>query len=259
MMMNNNDFKKHLINSLKENIRGDGRKCDEFREVLVETGISSTAEGSARVKFGNTEVFAGVKLGIGAPFPDRPEEGAIMMNAELLPLSNPEFEAGPPGMQAIELARVVDRGIRESKAIDLKSLMITKGEKVWLVQVDICTINDEGNLMDASALAAIAALKDTRFPEYENDELNYKKKTDRTLELKKLPVTITVFKIGDAFLIDPAMDEEKHMDARLTVALTEDNTICALQKGGITSLSTDDVDKMIDLAMKKSKILSEKL
>ncbi|MFP4402926.1 MAG: exosome complex protein Rrp42 [Candidatus Woesearchaeota archaeon] len=250
-----NELKKHILESLKQDIRVDGRKCNDLREIVVETDVSSTAEGSARVKIGTTEVMAGVKLGIGTPFPDRPDEGAIMMNVELLPLSSPEFESGPPGMQAIELARVVDRGIRESKAIDLKKLSIKKGEKCWIVQVDICSINDSGNLLDASALAVLAALKNTVFPKYENDEINYKEKSDKKLELNKVPITVTVFKLGDVFLVDPLPNEENNFDARLSVAMTEDNKICALQKGGFSPLVSDEIIKMIEIAEEKSKEL----
>ncbi|MBN2458533.1 exosome complex protein Rrp42 [Candidatus Woesearchaeota archaeon] len=248
----NNEFKNHIIQALDMNVRSDGRKLDEFREISVTTDVSKTAEGSAIVKVGDTVVIAGVKLDIGAPFPDRPDEGAIMVNVELLPLSNPDFEPGPPSIEAIELARVVDRGIRESRAIDVKKLAIKKGEKCWLAQIDICTINDAGSLLDASALATIAALKNTRFPAYENEEIDYKNKTDKTLELEKIPVSVTVFKIGKNYLVDPLKEEEKNYDARLTVALTEDNTLCALQKGGELPLTTDDISRMIDIASEKA-------
>jgi exosome complex component RRP42 len=251
-MTMNNDFKKHLIHALEQNIRPDGRKLDEFREITVQTGISGTAEGSARVKMGDTEVLVGVKLEVGTPFPDRPDEGAIMVNVELLPLSSPEFEAGPPSIDAIELARVIDRGIRESKAVDLKKLCIKKGEKCWVVQIDVCTVNAAGNLFDAAALAAIIALKNTYFPKYENEELDYKHRTDKKLVLEKVPISITVIKIGKNYLVDPLSEEEKNLDSRLSVALTEDNTLCALQKGGSMPLKTEDISEMIDLASKKT-------
>ena len=119
-MKMNKAMKKHIIESLKKGVRHDRRKLDEFRKVEVEYGISKSAEGSARVKVGNTEVLAGVKLGIDKPYPDTPDEGCLMVGAELLPLSSPEFEAGPPGIESIEIARVVDRGIRESGTIDMK-------------------------------------------------------------------------------------------------------------------------------------------
>ena len=40
-----------------EGKRLDNRKMDEFRKVSVETGILSNAEGSAKIKFGDTELL----------------------------------------------------------------------------------------------------------------------------------------------------------------------------------------------------------
>ncbi|MEM3374097.1 MAG: exosome complex protein Rrp42 [Candidatus Woesearchaeota archaeon] len=245
----------HILNYLKNNIRFDGRKNLEYRKIEVETGLIETAEGSAKVKIGDTEVIAGVKFEVGKPYPDLPDEGTIMVNAELLPMSNPEFESGPPGIQAIELARVVDRGIREAKAIDTKKLCITPGELVWTVVIDLIPINDNGNLFDASALAAMLALKNARFPEIEGEKIDYKKHTNKKLPILTEPVSITVLKIGDFFIVDPLPQEEAVLDARLTVATLEDGTICALQKGGSTPLSQNDISKMIDLAFEKSKEL----
>lgn len=255
----NEQVKKHVMKFLNDNIRFDGRKLEEYRNVSVETGVSKNAEGSARVKIGGTEVLAGIKLSIGEPFPDVPDEGMLMVGAELVPLSNPDFELGPPGIQAIELARVIDRGIRESKALDLKKLCIKKGEKVWAVSVDIVPINDEGNLMDAFALAAFAAIKETRFPKYDGTEINYKEKTKEKLPLQKEPVSITVIKIGDKFIVDPTREEEAALDARLTVASTKDNTICAMQKGGNEPLTIEEIEKMIDIGLAKSKELRKLL
>ena len=189
------------------------------------------------------------------PYPDTQDEGSIMVGAELLPLSSPEFELGPPGQEAIELARVVDRGIRESKSLDFKKLCIKEGEKVWMIVIDICTINDAGNLLDASSLAAIAALKSTVFPEYKDDKIDYKKKTSKKLDLKDIPLSVTVIKIGDKFLVDPDSDEEKAIDARLTVASLSDGTLCAMQKGGDHPLTSEDIAKMIEIGIEKGKEL----
>jgi exosome complex component RRP42 len=250
-----NEYRQHLIDSLTKGFRTDSRKAEDYRKITIERGVSKTAEGSARVNFGETEVIAGVKFEVSKPFSDRPEEGAIMVNAELLSMSNPEFEPGPPGEDAIELARVTDRGIRESKALDLKQLLIKKGEKCWMVVIDVCILNDDGNMLDASSLAAMAALQDARFPKYENDELDYKTKTDRRLTLTKVPIAVTVYKIGQVFLIDPMLEENKQFDSRLTVTSVEDGTICALQKGGEGALSADDLKKMVELAIEKARYL----
>src|SRR3989338_6015257 len=227
------DLREHIIKLFDSNTRLDGRKFTEYRKPLsLDINVVNTAEGSARVRIGKTDVIVGVKAEVMEPYPDMPDQGSIQVGAEFLPLSNPDFELGPPGMEAIELARVVDRGIRESKCIDFKKLCIKEGEKAWVLVIDICTINDAGNLFDASALAAIAALKNVKFPEYKDEKIDYKKKTGKGIELKDMPLSVTVSKIGSSFIIDPDSEEEKVVDARLTVASLSDGTLCALQKGG---------------------------
>lgn len=251
--------REKIISLLDKGTRLDGRKPEEFRKITVESGISKGAEGSARVKIGETEVLAGVKLEVGKPYPDTPEDGSLMVGAEFLPIASPDFETGPPRIESIELARVVDRGIRESHTIDTKKLCIEKGEKAWTVIIDICTINNAGNLMDASALAALAALKDTKFPDYDGEKVDYKKKTAKKLPLKEEPVEVAVYKMGKNFFVDPSIEEEESYDARLNVAVTSDGNICAIQKGGNSALTADDIVNMADLAVKKSKELRKAL
>ena len=207
---------------------------------------------SARVRIGGTEVVAGVKVDIGKPYPDTPNQGNLMVNVELLPLSNPKFETGPPGEQANEIARVVDRAIRESKAIDIHKLVLKPGEQVWGVNIDICSLNDEGNLQDAACLAAVAALRDARLPKVtEHGEADYDSpKTTEKLPLTREPVEVTVIKIGDKFFVDALTAEEPLIEARLTVGVTEKGTVCSLQKGGQSPLSVEDLDKMVEIAQK---------
>jgi len=250
------DLKKHVIMLLESDKRLDGRKPLEYRKPInVEREFTKTAEGSAKVTVGDTEVIVGIKMEVGEPYPDRPDGGTIIVGAELLPLSNPDFESGPPGIQAIEIARIVDRGIRESKTIDFKKLCIKKGEKVWLILIDIITLNDSGNLFDAAALGAYAALQNAVFPKFDGEKADYKEKTNKKLELKNIPLSVTVCKIGDKLIVDPTTEEEKVIDARLTVATIEDGTLCALQKGGESPLTAEDITKMIDIGVEKGKEL----
>jgi len=51
----------------------------------------------------------------------------------------------------------VDRGVRESGAIDLSELTLPDG-KVWIIFIDVHVLDHDGNLMDAAALGALAAL-----------------------------------------------------------------------------------------------------
>ncbi len=254
--------KETIAQLAKENMRLDGRTLQEIRQpIMIETNISWTAEGSARVQIGETVVMAGVKLSLEKPYNDTPDEGGIMVNAELSPLSRPEFEAGPPGIKAVELARVVDRSIREAKAIDLKKLCIEPGEKAWFVIVDIVSINDDGNLLDVAGLATLAALKTAKFPvvDPETGAIDYKQKTNQSLPLTKEPLPVTVYKVNGTLLVDPSREEEKAYEARLTVGSDAKGTISALQKGGEVPLAIEEIGKMIDLALEKASFLRKEL
>lgn len=243
----------HILTYLNKGVRYDGRKMDEYREIQIIDDVVKTAEGSARIKIGTTDVIAGVKFELGKPYPDIPDQGTMSVNVELLPLSSPDFESGPPSEFAVEMARVVDRGIRESKAIDTKKLCVTPGELVWTVMIDICPVNTAGNLLDAMGIAAIRALQNARFPEMKDGAIDYKKLTKTKLPLEKVPVPVTIYKTGKHLLVDPILEEEDAYDARLTVTTTADGKICAYQKGGDSTLMPEEVITMTELALKKSK------
>ncbi|MCX8194322.1 MAG: exosome complex protein Rrp42 [Candidatus Pacearchaeota archaeon] len=253
--------KARIEELIKEGKRFDGRKLLEFRDIVVETGISKNAEGSARVKFGDTEVIVGVKLDVGEPYADSPDSGALAVAAELSPLASEKFELGPPEIQAIELARIVDRGIRESGFIDLKKLCIKEGELVWMVFIDIYVINDDGNLIDAAALASVAALREAVFPKLERDKVKYGEFTTKKLPLNEPPITITCYKIGNSFIVDPTSLEEETAVGRLSVAISLDKEpyIHALQKSGDMPLTEEEIFEAIKIASSESKKLLNRL
>jgi len=243
---------EYILKLLENGERVDGRKLDAFRDIKIETGIIKRAEGSARVKIDKTDVIVGIKTEIGEPFSDMPNMGILKTGAEFTPIASPDFESGPPREDATELARVVDRGIRESGCIDLEKLCIKEGEKAWEIFVDVHMINHDGNLIDASALAAVAALRTTKMPKLEDDKI-IRDKLVKKLPLSHTPITVTVGKVFDKFMIDPVREEEEVLDSKITVAVMEDGKVCAMQKSGETGLSFEDVNEMINLAVKKSK------
>lgn len=247
------DLKTDKIISLaKEGERIDGRKFDEYRKITVEKGISENADGSARAIIGSTEAIAGVKMVPGMPYPDSPGEGTISVGADLLPLANPLFEVGPPRENAIELARVVDRCIRESKTIDFKSLCIKEGELVWIVFIDTYITNDDGNRFDATSIAALAALNQTMVPMLEDNKV-VKGEYSGKLKLSKQPLLSTFAKIAGKKALDPVLAEEKAEEARFSCATTDDHTLCAFQKGDGGGFKVSEIDECIDIAFKRSK------
>ncbi len=232
--------------------RIDNRPLDQYRAIKIERGFVSSAEGSARVRIGDTEVVAGIKFSVGEPFSDTPNEGVLMVAAEFIPLASPDFESGPPGENAVEVARVVDRAIRESKVIDFKQLCIKPQEKVWMVFVDVDVLDNDGNLIDATSIAAIAALLDAKLPELdENNKIDYEKPRTKALPITGVPVSTTIGKIGSKLFVDPSLSEELALDSRLTVGTfnTENGImLCSMQKGGTHGLTTGEIEKMIEMA-----------
>lgn len=244
--------KDYIYNLMIKGKRQDGRGFKDFRDIKLETNIISKAEGSAKVTLGDTQVIVGVKLQTGTPFPDSQDEGVIITNLELNPIASPEFEPGPPREEAIEMARVVDRGIRESGAIDIKKLCITVGESVWIVFIDVHVINDDGNVIDASCLAAIAALMTTIVP---NEQRGIGENVP--LAMKEIPVGVTLAKIGSKIMVDPSLDEEAVCETKLTVVSSSDGSIAGMQKMGPTPFTEAEVLEAIDMACEKAAELRE--
>jgi len=233
--------------------RMDGRGLEEHREIVIRTNVIEKAEGSAEVYLGETRVLAGIKIRVGAPFEDTPDKGVLVCNAEFTPIASPTFEPGPPREESIELARVVDRGLRSSEFVDFSKLCIIPGEKVYVVHVDLYILNHAGNLIDASAIAAIAALKSTMKPVYKvEDGVAVPTGKRRALKMRKLPVAVTMSKIGDSLFIDPSADEEEVMDARLTVTVDDDGKICALQKSGSAGLTPEEIKRAVGIAVERA-------
>jgi exosome complex RNA-binding protein Rrp42 (RNase PH superfamily) len=104
-------------------------------------------------------------------------------------LSSFPFLIARPVASAIELSNCLERGLRESRAIDAEALCIVSEEKVrlvgfffsfrlnllpflilltrqvWCIRFDIRIIDDAGNLNDCCSVAAIVALHHARRPD----------------------------------------------------------------------------------------------
>jgi exosome complex component RRP42 len=227
-------------------MREDGRTFDEARVVSLERGILEMAEGSARVRLGLTDVLVGVKIDVGTPFPDKPKEGVLMTGAELRPSAHPDFEAGPPSEDSVELARVVDRGIRESGMLDLTMLCVEEGTKAYMVHIDVQPLDHFGNLFDAANLGAVAALRSAVVP-----AARLVKGADFPLPVRESPISCTFVKIGAHVMLDPTLREERVADARLTVTADSNGDIRALQKGLSGAFTIGEIKDCVQLARRK--------
>lgn len=241
-----------IISLAREGKRIDGRKFDEMREITIKKDVSENAEASTIVTIGNTKVIAGLKIDIGTPYPDNQDEGSISIGAENLPLAHPDYESGRPGDDEVELARVVDRALRESKAIDFKKLCIVEGEKVWVGYLDFYTLNGDGNLFDAGSIASLATFNNAKIPKLDSEGKIILHEYDGKLKLKRQPLLTTFVKVGGKIFLDPSYVEEKAAEARFSVGTTEDGFISAMQKGSGGSFTFEEINSMIEIAFKNS-------
>jgi exosome complex component RRP42 len=239
-------IKKDFIRTLvKEGRREDGRAFDAGRRLDIQVNYISRAQGSARVRLGNTQVVAGVKVQVEKPYDDTPNRGNFMTSAELNPMASPHFEPGPPRIEAIELARVTDRALRESGVIDFEALCITPGEKAWAVFVDLEILDYDGNLFDACSIAGLAAVLSAKLPAVcpKTKYVAYADGKDRPLpiHIENAAFSTTFVKIDGKVMVDPHLHEELIADTRLTFGLDPSGNVRSAQKGGYGSWTVDEV------------------
>ncbi|MEM4367777.1 MAG: exosome complex protein Rrp42 [Candidatus Anstonellales archaeon] len=250
--------KRSVHDLIAKGIRLDNRKLLEYRKIKLQKNVVPNANGSALCKLGKTQVLAGIKFGLGSPYADKPDEGAISFNAEFTGLASPTFEIGPPNENAIELARVVDRGFRSSGIIDLKKFFINE-KNVLVLYVDLHVLDFDGNLFDACYLATMTALKNTRMPKVEVDNENKTAKIiygefDKNLELNGIVTSSTFAVVKDKIMLDPTQLEESAMDSGIVIAVDGEN-LNAIQKLGFDGLTKEQILQMVDITFEKHKEL----
>lgn len=115
-------------------------------------------------------------------------------------------------------------------------------------------------MIDASAIAAMAALMNTKMPNYEIKDGDLKIKQGYTpLPMKSHPITVTIGKINNHLIVDPWLEEEAVMDSRITFASNEAGNICAIQKGGNSYFTPQQILEASKIALDKAVELRKKL
>ena len=252
--------KQQMWDSISKGKRLDGRDLDGIRPIEIEFDIIKKANGSAKVKLGNTEVVAGVKVETGEPFEGLENKGALILSAEVLPTASPYSEPGPPDEETVELARVVDRGVRESQMVDLDKLVLIPGKIVYTIFVDCSIINTDGNLFDATSYAVVSALISSKLPIFEiQDGKVVDTGNKRDPPITTMPISITAVRIGDAVILDPTSEEEACMDARITITTNSDGHFTAMQKGSTGAFTIEQLKKAAETARIKGEMVRIKL
>lgn len=258
--------KKFILEALQLEQRIDGRRPFDFRRLSIKFGRE---DGAAEVQLGQTHVMGTVTGQVTRPYRDRPNEGTLTVFTEFSPMADPTFEVGRPGEYAVELGRIVDRGLRESRAIDTESLCILAGKAVWALRVDLIILDNGGNLVDATNVAALAALLSFRRPECSVGGQDGQEVTIHPPEIREplpliihhLPIAVTFafFGEGDMVVLDPNYKEEAVMGGRMTITMNTHGDVCAVQKGGGVGISQSEIMRCFRVASMKAADITAKL
>ncbi|KAG8852346.1 hypothetical protein FRB96_008692 [Tulasnella sp. 330] len=227
----------YLERFLAEGIRPDGRESEEWRQVSVNVGSISTADGSALVKMGDTTVVCGIKAEIAEPDLDTPNHGWLVPNVDLPAICSPKFKPGPPGEEAQVLSERLNEVLSLAQVVPTTSLCIETGKAAWVLYIDVTCINYDGNPMDATLLAVMAALRNTCLPNAKFDEDTGRTTCSRggrsPLDIRRVPLCAS-FGIFDkkCVLSDPSAFEEPLLETSMSVVVDEKGeVVSALQLG----------------------------
>ncbi|CAH2238766.1 exosome complex component RRP43-like [Pararge aegeria] len=256
---------KYFNDYISRNVRPDGRKFDEHRDVKVNINAITSADASAAVKCGNSTVVCGIKLELAKPKAEEPDTGFLISNVELLPLCSSKFRPGPPSDHAQVINNIVSDIVMNSKCIDLKDLCLVHDKLAWVVYCDLVCLDYDGSIVDACIVAIMTSLKTLLLPSVSFDAETEEVKVDTSarlpLKIHGLPVA-TSFGIYEHIprnivLADPSAYEEEMcggVGANLIVCWNK-GLFCGIQKFGGSNLSTEDEKRTLVLAKEISKLV----
>lgn len=232
-----------------KNIRQDGRKFMEHRDLLANLNPIDTADTSIIIKLGNTTVLCGIKFLI-----DNQTTTEDLLELRIVP--NCLEEEQPDGL---EICSKLEHFIRDSKLIDYKTLEYTNsdGEKrFFTISIELDCLNNDGNIFDAFLVALLGALNMCKVPsihkiikDNNSSVQSMEVDEDKSIQLAilKYPVSVTFVMIRPkVILLDPTRDEENLANSKLKVVFNAiDGKVMLIEKTGGFPLDDSVLVKLI--------------
>lgn len=137
-------------------MRGDQRQCADLRPVEIVTGYLVTAEGSALIRVGNTQVLCAASIeDTVPPFLRNSGKGWITAEYSMLPRATSkrtprEVTKGRPSGRTHEIQRLIGRSMRS--VVDLAAF----GERTVMLDCDV--LQADGGTRTASITGAFVAM-----------------------------------------------------------------------------------------------------
>eukprot|EP00249_Psilotum_nudum_P011230 c23039_g1_i1 orf=380-1252(-) len=263
--------KRFIVGGIAQDLRSDGRGRHHFRNFSIDTGVIPQANGSARIRLGATDVIVAIKAELGRPHGNIPNHGKIEISVECSPTAAPEFEGRGGGELSQELSRALQRsllggGSGAGAAIDLSALSILEGKMCWELYIDGLVLCSDGNLLDALAIAIKAALGNTGIPKVvmtgsatgEDDadfEVSDNPDEFSQLDTSRVPVIVTLTKVGRHYIVDATEEEESQMSSAVSIAVNSKGNVCGITKRGGAGIDPNVFLDMVSVARQVSQSL----
>uniref|UniRef100_U5EZA1 Exosome complex component RRP45 n=1 Tax=Corethrella appendiculata TaxID=1370023 RepID=U5EZA1_9DIPT len=256
--------KSFITKIIADSVRVDGRSLDQFRNLRINFG---TEWGSVHVSLGETRILVQVSCEVVEPRATRPNEGLLFINVELGPMAAPHLESGGrPSDKTVQIMRILERAIKDSRCVDLESLCIVSEEKVWNLRVDLNVLNYEGNIIDCASIAALTALAHFKRPDVTiaGDEViihTLAEKDPIQIVLHHYPVCVSyaIFNSGKVAIADPTLLEERVAEATMIFGINSYRELCGLHLGGNTLTSSELLLKLATKAGNRAMLVVEKI
>ena len=190
------------------------------------------------------------------PFPDRPFEGQLSFYVEYAGSALNLEGFSPVGTRLDEeqfgsiIQRTLEKAFKTSRAVDMESLCVVTGQRVWNVRVDIHILEDDGNVMDGVSLAILAALTDFRRPDV-MVSAEQEVTVFSTFERHPVPLSLHHFPLSVSFgifqdsngnpvsLVDPTNLEALAQESSISFVMNRQGEIVHMSKPGGSAFSSD--------------------
>uniref|UniRef100_F7GH28 Exosome component 7 n=1 Tax=Callithrix jacchus TaxID=9483 RepID=F7GH28_CALJA len=249
--------KVYIMHGVQEDLRVDGRGCEDYRCVEVETDVVSNTSGSARVKLGHTDILVGVKAEMGMPKLEKPNEGYLEFFVDCSANATPEFEGRGGDDLGTEIANTLYRIFNNKSSVDLKTLCISAREHCWVLYVDVLVINGNFNCASVSRIPRVRVLEDEEGSK--DIELSDDPYDCIRLSVENVPCIVTLCKIGYRHVVDATLQEEACSLASLLVSVTSKGVVTCLRKVGKGSLDPESIFEMMETSKRVGKVLHASL
>lgn len=233
---------------------------DEYRHLEI---VFGKEYGSVLVAIGNTRVLATVTAEIAEPKLTRASEGMLRISVDLSPMASPFFEVNRLTDESVEIARLLERSIREARSFDTESLCLISGKKAWALEANLVVFNTEGNVIECCSVALIAALSHFRRKDVTvtADEQLIIHEFD-----EKNPIPLTIFHypfctkfcfFGQEIVVDALEAEESTCEGYIVVGANTHRELTAVHISGKSTISSDSILKCCNRAIERTKRLTD--